>query len=170
MIRFVGTGRCGTCYTSRLCIACGVRVGHEKYGEDGISSCQPRHVWDGKTYDKTVLVVRHPVACVSSLTTITNGSWRSFSRVTKNELHDDVFRRACEHYVAYNGKLVELCDEIVRVEDLDCVRLDDMFPNLVTCLAETPVANRRRHQTFDLTDTLWGREALAMGERFGYAD
>lgn len=89
-ILFTGTGRCGTMHISKLFKKVGEDIGHDKTGELGVSSSwfmtdsdwyplivytpgEKVHVGERKSdyiFNHTIHVVREPLACISSISTI----------------------------------------------------------------------------------------------------
>ena len=103
-IIIIGTGRSGTAYTSMLLKQCGIDVGHERMGKDGVSSwylTTKFEAFDGLDWEDLesdpYLIgqqIRDPLKTIPSLMTFNKQS-QSFIRRSgahnvkpKNRLHD----------------------------------------------------------------------------------
>ena len=91
----IGTGRSGTAYTSKLLRECGIDVGHEALGKDGVSSwylTTDFEAFDGLDWadieSEPVLVgqqIRHPLKTIPSLMTFNK---RSQDFIRRSGVHD----------------------------------------------------------------------------------
>lgn len=132
MLLITGHQRSGTGYMAKLCQACGLDVGHERPGRDGISSFQyavatdrvPFHSVDGNRgrnhyrFDRIIHVVRHPLGVIAS-TAWTAGmiatEWQA--QFVPVDLTDSRIRQATQTYLGWNELVEQQTSERIRVED-----------------------------------------------------
>ena len=162
----VGTGRCGTGYTSKLLAdAGGLNVGHEKYwrprgrkklGLDGDVSWLALPAIEAADWAGPVVhVVRNPVDVVRSLVGIgffagtdkrdRNGWFRGFALKHEPELANmDPLTAAVEWWARWNARCAAVADLTVKVEEL-ADRLGDVFG-----VIGHPVRNEDAYMPFDV--------------------
>jgi len=174
-----------------LCRSMGLDVGHERPGEDGISSFQyavetsrvPFHSVDDNRgrnwyrFDEIIHVVRHPMHVIASTAfTDMNGAieWQAgFVPVTAPEQHG--IRRAVQTWLGWNELIERQTDTRVRVEDAEN-ELPKILGETVIQDPPPPTVNARPHASLG-----WARVATAcvgdefprlwkMAERYGYGD
>lgn len=191
MILITGHQRSGTGYMAALCRSMGLDVGHERPGEDGISSFQyavetsrvPFHSVDDNRgrnwyrFDEIIHVVRHPMHVIASTAfTDMNGAieWQAgFVPVTAPEQHG--IRRAVQTWLGWNELIERQTDTRVRVEDAEN-ELPKILGETVIQDPPPPTVNARPHASLG-----WARVATAcvgdefprlwkMAERYGYGD
>lgn len=181
-VRFIGTGRCGTRFASRLSGAFGLKVGHERVYADGVSSCLPWHVFEHgeipMDFDRTVHIVREPLACIASLTTLTPASWNAFGRYTptywRTARWKDKLLTASEHYLHWNRLCAERADVTLRVEDLTEAWFRVYFADIVrdeytgeidrtTNTRKHPQLSREKLEALPL-----GEEVIQLAREYGY--
>jgi len=129
-IIIIGTGRSGTAYTSMLLKQCGIDVGHERMGKDGVSSwylTTKFEAFDGLDWEDLesdpYLIgqqIRDPLKTIPSLMTFNKQS-QSFIRRSgahnvkpKNRLHD-----AMLHWYYWNRLAFDRADYHWTLEDLN---------------------------------------------------
>jgi hypothetical protein len=130
VILVTGCPRSGTAYTAGLLQAHGLDIPHERVGRDGTVSWmfavdapgimghkgQRRGDYEWK---QVVHLVRHPVKCIASLTTIKPSSWVWIAKQCwPVAACDDKWERALTFWVKWNQACESLTDCRVRVEDL----------------------------------------------------
>lgn len=191
MILITGHQRSGTGYMAALCRSMGLDVGHERHGDDGISSFQyavetdtvPFHSVDGNkgrnhyNFDKIIHVVRHPLHVIASTAfTDMNGAieWQAkFVPVTAPPEHR--IRQAVQTWLGWNKLIEPQADYRVNVE-----KAENMLPKLLgeTVLQDAPPpnVNARPHALLG-----WARVETAcvgdefpriwkMAEKYGYTE
>lgn len=120
-----GCGRSGTRYTSKLLQMCGLRIGHELWGGDGLCSWYIGSKLD-RFKDCTIIhQVRNPVDTISSLMTFKPQSWKYISWFTKTPLKADYEYKAMRYYLEWNRMVQKHAHHRFRVEDIDA-----QFPRL----------------------------------------
>lgn len=82
-VLITGTGRCGTKYISAVAGRLGVKIQHERFGDDGIVSW--RCATSAERFGRVLHQVRHPLNCIASLTTASPDS-RGYARWTLLEM------------------------------------------------------------------------------------
>lgn len=163
-----GHSRSGTGYMSELMKSLGYDVGHEKYGEDGISSWVHAHPtltvpWyrtksrSGLGFEKVFHVVREPMDVISSTLTDLGGY-----KLRKRVVRIPDCKRICDTLAHSLLSWTDLIDkefperEIVRVETAD-----KWMPKILTKLGYTikdnstfppKNVNSRRHRTIDFEE------------------
>ncbi len=126
-LRIIGTGRCGTTFMCREAQKAGLRIGHDKLGQDGVSGlawCDP----DPKrcktdtlplgSYRLTVHLVRHPLPCIASIayTGMLVNFWEWIRQ--RLELPADPLLRAMRYWLEWNLRCEPLADSRIRIEDM----------------------------------------------------
>jgi|13_taG_2_1085334.scaffolds.fasta_scaffold16921_3 hypothetical protein len=191
MLLITGHQRSGTGYMAALCRSMGLDVGHERHGEDGISSFQYAvdtdkvifHSVDDNRgrkfykFDEIIHVVRHPLHVIASTAfTDMNGAieWQAgFIPVTAPKQHN--IRRAVQTWLGWNELVEKQTDVRVRVEDAE-EELPKILNESVVQDPPPPCVNARPHESLQ-----WARVATAcvgdefprlwqMAERYGYGD
>ena len=109
----LGTGRSGTAYTSKLLQCCGLDIGHETLGSDGISSWylteetpnKNSASWGDLSMSKPVVAhqLRNPMRTIPSLMTINNDSWDFIKNSTITSAWDNrLLVRSMRHWLEWN--------------------------------------------------------------------
>lgn len=151
----IGTGRCGTKFASGLFSRMGVDVPHERLGANGISC------WDlasGSTllsdvkdveslfYDATVIhLVRNPVDCINSITTIRRDTWQWITANSPASMDDSTLLRSIKHWLYWNKICEAVADVRIRLEDLSCDHVRVIFPESTPCSLSGISRNGRKH-------------------------
>jgi len=129
MFLITGCGRSGTVYMSKVLNRAGLRVGHERAGEDGAVS--PIWVVGGKHYpryhqqgqrpefDLVLHQVRHPLQAIASLTTTMPSSWKWLAKHVPICLEDHVVQLAAEFWLYWNLLAQGASEYMYRIEDLE---------------------------------------------------
>ena len=159
-----GCPRSGTASAARY-----YGLGHEKLNDKGISSwvlasrAKGAVPW-GPSWSqipegrKIIHQVRSPLACISSMTTISSLSWDYiYSRCSVNP-DDSLPERCMSLWVLWNRMAEKLADETVRVEDLDCLNT---------------TLNKRNHVSYTSEYLMGCNEALfgkvcKLASKYGY--
>lgn len=191
MLLITGHQRSGTGYMAALCRSMGLDVGHERPGEDGISSFQyavdtdtvPFHSVDQNRgrkwyeFDDIIHVVRHPLHVIASTAfTDMNGAieWQArFIPVTAPPEHR--IRQAVQTWLGWNELIEKQADIRVRVEDAE-EELPKILGEDVMFDPPLPTVNARPH-----ADLKWARVSMAcqgdefprlwnMADRYGYGE
>lgn len=178
MALITGCPRSGTGYTAALLRENGIPCAHEnKHQNDARHSSDWRRAHE--RHIVKVHVVRNPLHCISSLTTIQFPThWKMMKnliRVDKPNSFKDV-DFLCRFWLAWTRLAAEGALARFRVEDLD-----EQLPELAACIreelpgvwtAETPTTfNGRQHQAFtwdDLTKTDAGKAVREQAADYGY--
>jgi hypothetical protein len=127
MFLITGSGRSGTKYMATVLRACGLNVGHERLGRDGIVSGfyafdaprypGRRHPAPRPKFDTVLHQVREPLATIGSLTTGRHWRWsRQFTAL--REKNPPPLRRACYVWLAFNQAAERQAVFTYRIEDL----------------------------------------------------
>ena len=109
----LGTGRSGTAYTSKLLQCCGLDIGHEKLGSDGISSWyltedtpnKNSASWGDLSMSTPVVAhqLRNPLKTIPSLMTINKDSWDFIKNSTITSTWDNrLLVRSMRHWLEWN--------------------------------------------------------------------
>ena len=136
----IGCGRSGTRYISKLLIKCGVDVGHERTGKDGVASwymtpgleSEAHYTGTGLPFGKMskyadlgsdpiiIHQVRHPLKAIASQQTFLPASWKyveSFA-FTKISPKDSRLLKCMKYWYYWNLKAEQSADALFRVEEL----------------------------------------------------
>lgn len=109
----LGTGRSGTAYTSKLLQCCGLDIGHETLGSDGISSWyltedtpnKNSASWGDLSTSTPVVAhqLRNPLKTIPSLMTINKDSWDFIKNSTITSTWDNrLLVRSMRHWLEWN--------------------------------------------------------------------
>lgn len=109
----LGTGRSGTAYTSKLLQCCGLDIGHETLGSDGISSWyltedtpnKNSASWGDLSMSIPVVAhqLRNPLKTIPSLMTINKDSWDFIKNSTITSTWDNrLLVRSMRHWLEWN--------------------------------------------------------------------
>lgn len=126
----IGTGRSGTAYTSKLLRECGIDVGHEALGKDGVSSwylTTEFEAFDGLDWvdieSQPYVVgqqIRHPLKTIPSLMTLNK---RSQDFIRRSGVHDvkpkSRFHEAMLHWYHWNRMAFDRADFHWTLEGLN---------------------------------------------------
>lgn len=109
----LGTGRSGTAYTSKLLQCCGLDIGHETLGSDGVSSWyltedtpnKNSASWGDLSMSIPVVAhqLRNPLKTIPSLMTINKDSWDFIKNSTITSTWDNrLLVRSMRHWLEWN--------------------------------------------------------------------
>lgn len=126
----IGTGRSGTAYTSKLLRECGIDVGHEALGKDGVSSwylTTEFEAFDGLDWvdieSQPYVVgqqIRHPLKTIPSLMTLNK---RSQDFIRRSGVHDVMpksrIHEAMLHWYHWNRMAFDRADFHWTLEGLN---------------------------------------------------
>lgn len=112
-----GCGRSGTRFTHFFLKKNGLKVGHEKFGKDGIVSHfhAPFHVF----FRPVIHQVRHPIKVISSMTTFGDSSLRFIFKRVGNPKKKSGLYIAMFVWYYWNKYIERFADYRFRIEDLD---------------------------------------------------
>lgn len=126
MFLITGCGRSGTTYITTALQRCGLDVGHERYGRDGIVSgfyavdaprYPGRHPNPRPLFDVVLHQVRHPLRTIASVTTGRSMTWaQPFVPV---EPGASTLRWACYYWLAWNRAAEGQAAFTYRIEALE---------------------------------------------------
>ena len=126
MFLITGCGRSGTTYITQALRRCGLDVGHECYGRDGIVSgfyavnaphYPGRHPNPRPVFDVVLQQVRHPLKTIASVTTGRSRAWaQPFVPV---EPRASKLRWACYYWLAWNRAAERMAAFTYRIEALE---------------------------------------------------
>lgn len=162
---FIGaTAKSGTHYTTEFLNRLGIRVNHEYPGIDGMVSwyiySQPNDYPNSYNFNQDEAICLHqtrePLACISSIMTLNDSSWKYIRRWMKMDLSRPLLERAMEYYYEWNLSLenctftyqVEQIEELINILDLFEVEYDR---SKIDWALETP----RLGQTDNKTQLTW---------------
>ena len=127
MFLITGSGRSGTKYISQVLQRCGLDVGHEKMGADGIVSgfyCFEADSYPGHNhpaprpdFDLILHQVRHPLKTIASIQTGHSSEWASQFILAEQDALP--LRWACSYWLAYNESAERQAEFTYRIEDLE---------------------------------------------------
>lgn len=137
MIWFVGCPRSGTGYISQLMKNCGVDIGHEVIGKDGVSSAfhglvDTKIFWLSEkipnvNYKYILLQVRHPLNVIASMTTLYDVAFDYLKTLCGETVNPkDKIHKCMYYWLEFNQRYEVIADYIYRVEDLPN-RLKNIF-------------------------------------------
>lgn len=187
VLLITGHQRSGTGYMAALCQACGLDVGHERPGKDGISSFQFAvdtdrvcfHTVDQHRgsnhyrFDRVVHVVRHPLDVIASTAfTDMNGAIEWQAGFVPVDLNASPVVRAAQTWLGWTDLADAKADRRMRIEDAATelpawmgVRCIQLPPNNVNA---RPHARLSREALIDDIGSDLYRKVRAQAERFGY--
>ncbi len=170
-----------------MCQACGLDVGHERIGQDGVSSWLfavttdrvPFHGEDRNrgaahySFDRTIHVVRHPLKVIASTAlTDMNGAIEWQSQFVHVDLKANSVRQALQTWVGWTDIADTIADTTIQVE-----QAADILPAMLErrCAVFPPTnINSRDHTQLTVNDikacvTAAEFEQLeATAHRYGY--
>jgi hypothetical protein len=127
----VGSPRSGTMYFTQFLRRFGMRVSHERMGEDGTVNAgwlapkleeDPLIVGRGRQhyeFEKIIHLVRNPLACIDSLSReMHDVFWRWQRLHSQIEVPPDDIERIAAFWVFWTDACQHMCDEYVRLEDI----------------------------------------------------
>ena len=136
MFLITGSGRSGTQYIARALCACGLNVGHEARGRDGIVSgfyaFKARH-YPGKHpnprphFDIILHQVRHPLRAIASIQT--GKSWTWARQFAPFQPRASLLNRACHVWLAFNEQAERISEWTYQIE-----ALPDVWPEFTARL------------------------------------
>ena len=164
MILICGCGRSGTKYITQVLRKCGLDVGHEKLGKDGIVSSlwtidvdkyPPYHIQGPQPeFDIILHQVRNPLDTIGSLLTSLPESWEFNCRHTPLKMSDPLPKRAAEYWYYWNLLAEKRAIWTYQVESLHynwdtfCAYLNlDVSYDLIKDIPRN--VNTRKHQQID---------------------
>lgn len=125
MFLITGPGRSGTQYIAAALRLCGLDVGHERYGRDGIVSgfyCFEAKSYPGAhpkkrpRFDVILHQVREPLQTIASVQTGKSRVWaQQFMDV---EPSAGPLRWACHYWLTWNREAERIAEYTYRIEDL----------------------------------------------------
>ncbi len=164
MFLVTGSGRSGTKYISTVLRVCGLGVGHEHLGVDGIVSgfyCfesdhyPGAHVSPRPKFDLILHQVRDPLKAIGSITTGRSRKWASqFVDVEKSA---SSLRWSCYYWLAFNLEAERQALFTYRIEDLEDIweKLQDAlsFDTPYSVVSDVPKnINTRSHRRYKWND------------------
>jgi len=136
MTLITGCARSGTGAIAKYLGAAGLDLGHElRLGADGIASWflarrdaipPAGHATCPRSWDRVVHLVRNPLDCIASLSTLSPGAWRWIQQyvwIDDHELPDEADGSApiaeMKYWLQWNRHAEARADERWRIEDCD---------------------------------------------------
>jgi len=185
MFLITGCGRSGTKYITEVLRQCGLDVGHETLGKDGVvssiwavyDSYYPSYHHQGPRphFDTVLHQVRHPLDTIGSLMTSSAESWYWNARhIPIDPERWSPLRKAEAYYWHWNHLVSHEAVYRYRVEDLvDCWPVVCAFVGLPTdtALPDVPKdTNHRDHPTVQWKNLFPGWQNLIqrMAKEYGY--
>jgi hypothetical protein len=116
----IGCGRSGTRYVSKVLGRCGLKMGHERPGENGMASwvslCRPGEI---EEYDFVFHQVREPLGVISSFQTVMNRSWRKiYDAEPRIDREEPKLLRCMKYWLYWNQLCEEKARKTYRVENI----------------------------------------------------
>lgn len=126
----LGTGRSGTAFASKLLCQFGLDVGHEEWGEDGISSWYLTDEnanasgvsWSDLEHKEVVIghQLRNPLKTIPSLMTINSQSWRFIRESSITSSWDrSLLKRSMRHWLEWNQAASEKASFHWTLEEIE---------------------------------------------------
>ena len=186
MFLITGAGRSGTKYMAAVLRRCGLDVGHERLGRDGIVSgfyCFEADRYPGKshpvprpTFDVILHQVRHPLKNIASIQT--GRSWRWTCRFLPVGVGAPLLTRCCYNWLVFNAEAERQAAFTYRIEALESAWSDLQralgFTTPYAQIADVPRnVNARKHGTVTWDDVRREAPELMTGirataGRYGY--
>lgn len=176
-----GTGRCGTLYAARFLQNLGLDVRHEHMGVDGTSNWWLAVPWSLSpvpTFDKTLHIVREPLATISSLTTcsLDHEIWPHIIANSPVDENDPLLLRCMKHWFYWNLMAEAIADKTMRVEAFGLSVIQDFFGVQSTPTAWVPTDTHtwkgrytpRSWQDCEAIDPDLTRLIRKLAARYGY--
>jgi hypothetical protein len=131
-ILIIGCGRSGTRYASKVLRQCGLEIGHEKEGKDGMSSWMAIGNSEKlQAYDCIYHQVREPLGVISSFHTVMKRTWRKIydteSRIVSGET---LLLRCMKYWLYWNQLCEEKAKMTYQVEKMFDIALPKMLADL----------------------------------------
>jgi hypothetical protein len=187
MFLITGSGRSGTKYMATVLRQCGLDVGHERPGRDGIVSSYycfeaawypGQHVAPRPAFDVVLHQVRHPLRSIASITT--GHSWKWTCQFLPVGPRAPLLRRACWNWLVFNEEAERQAIFTYRVEDLEEAwgEIERLlgFEADYRSISDVPRdINARRHRAVAWADVrrvapgIYGRIRTA-AKRYGYRE
>jgi len=187
MFLITGCGRSGTKYMATVLRRCGLDVGHEQMGRDGIVSSYycfkvkrypGRHLVPRPAFDVVLHQVRHPLRSIASIQT--GHSWRWTCQFLPVGPKAPLLRRACYNWLVFNEEAERQAALTYRIEALEAAWPDLQrllgFEADYGLIADIPKdINTRRHTAVSWADVrqaapkVYGR-IWAAARRYGYEE
>jgi len=126
MFLITGSGRSGTKYMATVLQECGLDVGHERMGRDGVVSSYycfeatwypGHHAAPRPAFDVVLHQVRHPLRSIASIQT--GHSWKWTCQFLPVGPRAPLLRRACWNWLVFNEEAERQAALTYRVEDLE---------------------------------------------------
>ncbi len=152
MILVTGCPRSGTKNYTAYLVSKGQRIQHERPGEDGTCDWRAAVRADSSEWSEVIHLVRHPLNCISSMTTLGPNSWRYLtSNVGLLGLPRDPVCTALA-WLRWNDLVSPYATSRVRTEDIPICD-----------------ANKRAHNFFQMEDFgLLALQVEARAKEYGY--
>jgi len=131
MFLITGCGRSGTSYMTKVLNNCGLNVGHEALGRDGVVSgryCYEAEFYPGAHpaprphFDVILHQVRRPLKTIASVMTGRSRLWSQ--QFVPVELTASTLRFSCYYWLTWNLEAERQALWTYRIEDLEDVWLD----------------------------------------------
>jgi hypothetical protein len=187
MLYIGGTAKSGTHHTTEFLNRLGIRVGHEYPSFDGMVSwyCYgaPNDYPNQYQFNQDECICLHqtrePAACISSIMSLNDSSWRYIRRWMQMDLSRPLLQRAMEYYYYWNRNL-ENCTFTYQVEQIqDLIEILDLFDveydrTKIDWALETPrlgqTANKNTLTWHDLfrQDYTLATAIAVRGQTYGY--
>lgn len=179
-ILIIGLPRNGSTFISQAFRLNGIDVGHESIGKDGISSwvlasksdieyLGPTYNQVLKKYDNQVNLfhqIREPIQTISSITTISNKSWRYVENYVDLKRSNSLLHKSMIFWLEWNKRCEDMTDNRYQLDNYQ------KYFNLKEDLTSKNV-NSRKHKNYNLDDMYKvdkkiSEEILNYCEKYGY--
>lgn len=119
-ILIIGCGRSGTRYASKVLGNCGLKIGHEKRGEDGMASWRAVGHSDELAAHKIIYhQVREPLGVISSFQTVMRRTWRAICDIEPRIYNDEsLLLKSMKYWLYWNQRCEEKAVKTYRVENM----------------------------------------------------
>lgn len=191
LIVITGCGRSGTTFSTKLLDQMGLRIGHERFKRDGVSSWflvsqidkapLGPSLKDLKKHKPLIIhQVREPLAAISSMQSLGSPSWRFLESLIPISLQNDSkVLLAMKYYYYWNLKTEEIARNRVKVEDFG-ERIKDIldqhnieYKDINVTLNQKSKVNTRLHSKLSWDDLYEEDRVLAekikiLGKKYNY--
>jgi hypothetical protein len=166
----IGCGRSGTRYTSKVLGRCGLKIGHEREGKDGMTSWMSiGRPGELESHSFIFHQVREPLGVISSFQTVMDRTWRTVfevePRITREE---PKLLRCMKYWLYWNQNCEAMARGTYRVEDIR-----GTLPEMLSLMGLEPtdgvIANAMEVATNDHTRTK-GHKVSDTYVRVGWGD
>jgi hypothetical protein len=128
----IGTPRSGTHFFTKLMQGFGMRVQHERMGEDGTVNCawlamrmpnDPVIKVTGRQnydFDRIIHLIRHPLPTIASMSHALHGVFWEWQEIHSNlHIHDTTdLEKLAAFWLFWTDGCKHLCDTAIRLEDI----------------------------------------------------